>query len=466
MRRDLVLGSRRELGTVALVGALSGAYAAVLVTASSMLVTVADATGGRGPIAAVLAAVSTVFILIALYVAAVVIANAVDTVIAGRLQQIALLRLLGARAGALRGTVTRSTGLAGLLGALAGSLVGIAVADLLRVWLVHRATIPALDYPVTSGYVVVPAVVIAVTALLAGRVGSRAVLRVSPVAAMGTAQVAAPPRRRSSVLRGTLSLLLLLAGAGLLAFGAAKGEDNDTVGLFAAFFGAAVSGTGVLVGGRLIVPALVARFGRLFGSQPASEIARRNAVADRLRTTRSTMGLVIGVTLVTTIASGMTSLQTWADGLTGLSPQDRALTDQVIAMTTTILLALVVISAVIAAVGFVSTLSLTVIHRRREIGLLRALGFTGRQVRAMVTRESAALAGTAVLFGLVLGLVYGSVGAQSVIGGQADGFVWGLPWTTLLVIAVAGLLLVLAAAAPPARRAVRVTPIEALRVDR
>ena len=41
---------------------------------------------------------------------------------------------------------------------------------------------------------------------------------------------------------------------------------------------------------------------------------------------------------------------------------------------------------------------------------------------------------------------------------------WGLPWGILAVIAVAGVLLVLASARPPARRAIRVSPIEALRV--
>ena len=73
MRRDLVLGSTRELGTVGLVAGLSGCYAGVLVTTSSFL-----AVGSRrgGAAGGILQVVSSVFILIAVYVAAVVIVNA------------------------------------------------------------------------------------------------------------------------------------------------------------------------------------------------------------------------------------------------------------------------------------------------------------------------------------------------------------------------------------------------------
>ena len=86
LRRSLVLGSPRELGTVGLVSGLCGAYAAVLIMTSVFLVTVADEAGGG--VAAVLGVVATVFIGIAVYVGAIVMVNAVDTVLAGRLSQI------------------------------------------------------------------------------------------------------------------------------------------------------------------------------------------------------------------------------------------------------------------------------------------------------------------------------------------------------------------------------------------
>ena len=82
----------------------------------------------------------------------------------------------------------------------------------------------------------------------------------------------------------------------------------------------------------------------------------------------------------------------------------------------------------------------------------------------MITLEAAALSGTAVVFGIALGVVFGSLGAQSLVGSMTEGFVWGLPWSILAVIAARGVALVLASARPPARRAIRVSPIEALRV--
>ena len=67
--------------------------------------------------------------------------------------------------------------------------------------------------------------------------------------------------------------------------------------------------------------------------------------------------------------------------------------------------------------------------------------------------------------GTVLGLVYGTLGAQSLVGMQTAGIVWGLPLPALVAIAVAGVVLVLVASVGPARRAVAVTPVEALRIE-
>jgi putative ABC transport system permease protein len=257
---------------------------------------------------------------------------------------------------------------------------------------------------------------------------------------------------------------LIGAGAVLLAGAAALGEAGTAVGLLVAALGAMLSGTGILIGARVVVPGLVSLTSRLLGSGPSSVIASRNALRQPARTTRSTMGLVIGVTLVTTFAAGFAALRTSAHNWDQTAVQ-AAQTDEILRTVSVLMICVVAASSAIAAVGFVSTMSLSVVQRTREIGLLRALGFTARQVRSMITKESIALLGTATVFGVTLGLLYGAVGAQSLIGFRNDGLAWGVPGVLLAGVVGAGVVLVLAASWVPASRAVAIPPVEALQTS-
>ena len=465
---SVVVGSAGDLRAVGLVAGLTSCYATVLVVASSFLNTVAVSASGSSA-GVLLAVVSLVFVLIALYVATVVIINCVDTVIAGRLRRIALLRLLGASSRALRSAVVRSTGIAGAVGAVASSVIGFVVAQSGRLVLVADGTMPDLDYRWIDGGLLVmlggALAAITAAAMAAGWVGSRPVLAVTPAEAMSTSQATLPVRPRASLTRAMVSVALLVSGGGLLVAAMLLGEAGSAAGFLFAFFGAAISASGVLVGARLVIPRVVAGFSLVLGRAPAGVLARRNAIKDPLRTTRSTLGLVIGVCLVTTIAAGMNALQTSVNSWQGLSAAQREQTHAALSMVTAILIAIIAISSIIAAVGFISTMSLTVVQRRREFGLLRALGFTRRQVAAMITMESFALSIAGILFGLALGVCYGTAGAQSLIGALSPGFIWGIPVTVLIAVGVAGFALVMIAARVPAQRAVRVSPIDALRVD-
>ena len=463
-RRNLTLGSLRELGTVGLVAGLCGTYAATLIMTSSVLAAMSSTPDGGAAAGVFLSVVAGVFILIALYVSAVVIVNAVDTVVSGRLRHIALLRLLGASGRDLRTSVMRGTATVGIAGAAGGLLLGTALTHLVRVVLVDRGTLPHADYPLASGQLLVALAAISVAATAAGWLGSRVVLGVSPATALAGTLAHRPATRRASLVRAVLGAMGILGGGLVLAVGALLGESNPGAGFVVAFLGAAGSGTGFLIGARFVIPRVVSTLSRVLGSDPASVVARRNAVLDPLRTTRSTLGLVIGVALVTTFASGTSALQS-SVAAWELDPARRAEASQMLGVTSTVMICIIVISSVIAAVGFVSTMSLTVIQRHREIGLLRSLGFTQRQVRSMITKESVALSASAVAFGILLGLLYGTLGAQSLVGSQSRGIVWGLPLGALLAIAAAGLVLVLLASQRPARRAVAVAPVEALRID-
>ena len=93
-------------------------------------------------IGVVLGVVASVFIAVAVYVSAVVIVNGVDTVIAGRLRQIALLRLLGADAVSLRRAVVRGTTTVAAVGVVAGVLLGVLAGDITRAVLVAVGRLP------------------------------------------------------------------------------------------------------------------------------------------------------------------------------------------------------------------------------------------------------------------------------------------------------------------------------------
>src|SRR4029453_17882245 len=67
---------------------------------------------------------------------------------------------------------------------------------------------------------------------------------------------------------------------------------------------------------------------------------------------------------------------------------------------------LLLLSVIVALLGIVNTLALSVHERTREIGMLRAVGITRRQVRRMVRDESVITAGIGAILGIVLGVVF------------------------------------------------------------
>jgi len=120
---------------------------------------------------------------------------------------------------------------------------------------------------------------------------------------------------------------------------------------------------------------------------------------------------------------------------------------------------LLFLAVIVSLFGIVNTLALSIYERTRELGLLRAVGTSRRQVRQIVRYEAVITA----LIGAVLGSVLGVVFAILISRPLADeGFTLTIPWVTLVVLlilaAVAGVL----AAIAPARRASRIDTLEAL----
>ncbi|WP_432053622.1 FtsX-like permease family protein [Streptomyces sp. bgisy022] len=125
--------------------------------------------------------------------------------------------------------------------------------------------------------------------------------------------------------------------------------------------------------------------------------------------------------------------------------------------------ALLGLAIVIAVMGVVNTLALSVVERTREIGLLRAIGLSRRQLRRMVRLESVVIAVFGAVLGLALGLVWG-VCVQRVLA--LEGLTaFAVPWTTIVAVVVGSALIGVAAALLPALRASRMNVLEAIAHD-
>ena len=129
----------------------------------------------------------------------------------------------------------------------------------------------------------------------------------------------------------------------------------------------------------------------------------------------------------------------------------------------TIVYGLLALAVIIAVLGIVNTLALSVIGRTREIGLLRAVGMARRQLRRMIRLESVVIALYGAVLGLVLGLVFG-VALQRALAGQGIEEL-RVPVVQLLVFLVLAALVGVLAAVWPARRAARLDVLRAITTE-
>ena len=125
-----------------------------------------------------------------------------------------------------------------------------------------------------------------------------------------------------------------------------------------------------------------------------------------------------------------------------------------------ILYVLLALSVIVSLFGIVNTLVLTVFERTREIGMLRAIGMTRRQVRRMVRHESVITA----MIGAAVGIALGVVLAGLLIA-RVDFIILSVPVVQLVLFAVAAILVGILAAIFPARRAARLNVLEALQYE-
>ena len=113
--------------------------------------------------------------------------------------------------------------------------------------------------------------------------------------------------------------------------------------------------------------------------------------------------------------------------------------------------------------GIVNTLALSIIERTREVGLLRAIGLSRRQLRRMITLESVVISVLGALLGVVLGIGFGVALMYAL---RDEGLeVISIPWGQLVVFLLLSLVIGVLAAVLPARRAARLDVLRAIATE-
>jgi putative ABC transport system permease protein len=145
----------------------------------------------------------------------------------------------------------------------------------------------------------------------------------------------------------------------------------------------------------------------------------------------------------------------------GGSAQDRERNLDAMDQVLLVAIGLLGAAVIIAVVGVGNTLTLSVLERSRESGMLRAMGLTASQMRTSLAVEGILLAVAGALIGAVAGTLYGWAGAMTLFGNSFP-VEPGFPMGQLLMVGVIAIAAGLLASVIPARKALQVSPVEAL----
>jgi ABC-type lipoprotein release transport system permease subunit len=396
-----------------------------------------------------------IFAGIAMIVGMITISNTFTILLAGRRRQIALLRAIGASGSQIRGSIFAEALLLGLAGALTGAVlgigVGLAIAGAMGV-LGAGPRIPIGDL-VNAGFL---GLVITMVAAFFPTLRST---RIAPLEALRTSE--ADPRRRLPVAR--LVICLLLAATGGFIIWSALQSPRNTV--FYTICGAVLLSVGILFGAPLFVPLLLRPVGvvaGLFG--PLPRLAARNLIRNPRRVSATAAALMLTVGLIVTLQVGTASVRQTILSRTD-DPQMAATLEQALAVILAVVTALLAVAVLIALVGVANTLTLSVLERRRESALMRALGLQKSGLRAVLLLEALLLAGVGSVVGVAAGAFFGWVGvtalARDGISATAE-TTFALDWPSTLALLLVTFIVAGLASVLPGHRAASAPPVEAL----
>ena len=254
----------------------------------------------------VLNTVGLAFGLLAAGVAALVISNTFNVLVASRTRVLALFRAVGATRRQVRGAAVIESLSLGIIGSILGVGLGLGLgwglaAAARAFWMPEFAQMSVSPLAFVAG----PAVGILVT-VAAGLIPALRSSRVSPIEALRPVDV---PAAAAGIrwFRATLAIVLGAAGIALCLLGASS--QSVLFGILGCF----VLFVALLIGARVFVPRLVALLARLIAlitrRSPTVRLAGRSASTAGGRTASTTGALLIGITLVTAVVVGSASLQ-------------------------------------------------------------------------------------------------------------------------------------------------------------
>jgi putative ABC transport system permease protein len=124
----------------------------------------------------------------------------------------------------------------------------------------------------------------------------------------------------------------------------------------------------------------------------------------------------------------------------------------------------------VASLGIINTLVMAILERRREIGVLKALGAADRDVRRLFFSEAGAMGLAGGLFGVALGWAIGrAIQIATMIYLKRQGVnapnIWTVPWWLVAGAIVFAVVVSLVSGIYPASRAAKLDPVEALRYE-
>jgi putative ABC transport system permease protein len=260
-----------------------------------------------------------VFAGVALFVAVFLIFNTFSILIAQRSRELALLRCLGAHRRQLLGVVELEAGLIGLVASGIGMALGVLLALGLRGLLgAFGVDLPTTTPVIALRTVIVSIVVGTVATLVAASLPALRASRTAPIAALRnepTVDAGRPSRFRGLlgavlIAAGVLTVLEALHSGGGRSADAASRAEVAGLGLVLGFLGLSAL---VPLAARPLASVLGWPLARTFGVP--GQLGRRNAMRHPRRTASTAAALMIGLTLVTTIAVFARSVQTSVDGV-------------------------------------------------------------------------------------------------------------------------------------------------------